>query len=53
METLLAGALFAILLIAEIAAVTALHGARRNRQSQARDAIERDREAKAILYSAP
>lgn len=53
METLLGGALFVVFLIAQIAAIVAVHGRRHNRQSRAGDAIERDREAKAILHSAP
>jgi hypothetical protein len=53
MEALLGGVLFVAFLIAQIAAVVAAHGKRHNRQSQALDAIERDREAKAILHSAP
>jgi hypothetical protein len=53
METLLGGVLFVMFLIAQVTAVAAIHGERYNQQSRARDEIERDREAKAILYSAP
>jgi hypothetical protein len=53
MDTLLGGVLFMVFLIAQIAAVVAVHGERHNQQSRARDAIERDREAKAILHSTP
>jgi hypothetical protein len=52
MEAFLGGVLFVMFLIAQFAAVAAAHGERHNEQSQARNAIERDREAKAILHSA-
>lgn len=53
MEAFLGGVLFVMFLIAQVAAVVTIHGERHNQQSRARNAIERDREAKAILYSSP
>ena len=53
MESVLGGVLFVVFLVVQIAAVVALRGERRNQHSRARDAIERDREAKAILHSVP
>ncbi len=53
MEALLGGVLFVVFVIAQIASVVAVNGERHNQQSRARGAIERDREAKAILYSTP
>jgi hypothetical protein len=51
MEALIGGVLFVVFLIAQIAAVAAVHGERHNPQSRAHDAIQRDREAKALLYA--
>lgn len=53
METLLGGVLFMVFLIAQIAAVVVAHAGRHNQQARARDTIERDRAAKAILHSLP
>lgn len=52
METLIAGVVFAVFLIAQVAAVVAVHRANSGRQSQAYDAIRRDRAARAIWDAA-
>lgn len=52
METLLAGLAFAVFLVAQIAAVIAVHAAKDDRQSPASAAIRRDRGASVIWDSA-
>jgi hypothetical protein len=52
METLLAGLVFAVFLLAQVAAVVAVHTANNSRQAQAHDAIRRDRGASVIWDSA-
>jgi hypothetical protein len=52
METLLGGLVFAAFLLAQVAAVVAVQAERNGRQSQAYDAIRRDRGANVIWDSA-
>jgi hypothetical protein len=52
METLLAGVVFAVFLIAQITAVVAVQAATNDRQSPAADTIRRDRGASVIWDSA-
>ena len=52
METLLGGVAFAVFLLAQVAAIVAVHGASKVGQSPAYDAIRRDRGARAIWDSA-
>jgi hypothetical protein len=52
METLVAGLVFAVFLLAQIAAVIAVQATNNSRHSRAHDAIRRDRGASVIWDSA-